>query len=282
MVNVEYIAQNVAEYIFVRLSKHVDLDLAYQRRIMEKAVTRACDLCRVCKGVTLKGGRCSRQVAGDADYCFQHRGATMASNNPRHRSSAEKESSGSEEKSSEAETEEDSDEESSGSDEEETEVDDSASEEESEGESSGESSDEEVPPPKKAKKAKKYRTTVEDCPEEAEEEPSPAHPPERREAIPLVQEFEDEKDRFACAFLGAVVETVDNLKGGGAALDGDDIAHLLRLKYNTKCVIKDIQEAGVINHRAVDKITASLREERYGMIDLEELMELTEYNLGTD
>ncbi|RCH78065.1 hypothetical protein CU097_001516, partial [Rhizopus azygosporus] len=164
MVNVEYIAQNVAEYIFVRLSKHVDLDLAYQRRIMEKAVTRACDLCRVCKGVTLKGGRCSRQVAGDADYCFQHRGATMASHNPRHRSSAEKESSGSdeessedessaseeessgsEEESSEAETEEDSDEESSGSseeepsgsDEESTEDDASASEEESEGESSG-------------------------------------------------------------------------------------------------------------------------------------------------
>ncbi|KAL4205578.1 hypothetical protein AB4K20DRAFT_1953581 [Rhizopus microsporus] len=105
---------------------------------------------------------------------------------------------------------------------------------------------------------------------------------ERREAIPLVQEFEDEKDRFACAFLGAVVETVDNLKGGGACLYGDDITHLLRLKYNARCVIKDIQEAGVINHQAVDKITASLREERYGMIDLAELMELTEYNLGTD
>ncbi|KAL4205556.1 hypothetical protein AB4K20DRAFT_1953867 [Rhizopus microsporus] len=288
MVHVEYVAQHVAKYILAKISKHVDIDADYQRRITEKAVTSACDLYRVCKGVTLKGSRCSRHVAGDADYCFQHRGARMASNNPRHKSSAEKESSGSdeespedegsasegessgsEEESSEEETEEDSDEESSGSseeepsgsDEESTEDDASASEEESEGESSGESSDEEVPPPKnskKAKKTKKYRTPVEDCPEGAEEEPSPAHLPERREAIPLVQEFEDEKDRFACAFLGAVVETVDNLKGGGACLYGDDITHLLRLKYNARCVIKDIQEAGVINHQAVDKITASL------------------------
>ncbi|KAL4206048.1 hypothetical protein AB4K20DRAFT_1871829, partial [Rhizopus microsporus] len=159
----EYVAQHVAKYILAKISKHVDIDADYQRRITEKAVTSACDLYRVCKGVTLKGSRCSRHVAGDADYCFQHRGARMASNNPRHKSSAEKESSGSdeespedegsaseeessgsEEESSEEETEEDSDEESSGSseeepsgsDEESTEDDASASEEESEGESS--------------------------------------------------------------------------------------------------------------------------------------------------
>ncbi|CAO3678090.1 unnamed protein product [Rhizopus microsporus] len=229
------IDKHVASFAAHCMLPNTLLNADYQRRITEKAVTSACDLYRVCKGVTLKGSRCSRHVAGDADYCFQHRGARMASNNPRHKSSAEKESSGSdeespedegsasegessgsEEESSEEETEEDSDEESSGSseeepsgsDEESTEDDASASEEESEGESSGESSDEEVPPPKnskKAKKTKKYRTPVEDCPEGAEEEPSPAHLPERREAIPLVQEFEDEKDRFACAFLGATM-----------------------------------------------------------------------------
>ncbi|KAL4208892.1 hypothetical protein AB4K20DRAFT_2019519, partial [Rhizopus microsporus] len=180
----EYVAQHVAKYILAKISKHVDIDADYQRRITEKAVTSACDLYRVCKGVTLKGSRCSRHVAGDADYCFQHRGmeeessASDDENSEDEGSASEEESSGSEEESSEAETEEDSDEESSGSseeepsgsDEESTEDDASASEEESEGESSGESSDEEVPPPKKskkstkAKKTKKYRTPVEDCP----------------------------------------------------------------------------------------------------------------------
>jgi hypothetical protein len=313
MVNVEYVAQHVAKYIFARLNKHLNIDANYQRRVMEKAVASACDLYRVCKGVTRKGGRCSRHVAGDADYCFQHRGAMMASDNPHHRSAAEKESngsdeessedessaseeesSGSEEESSEEDTEEGSDEESSGSseeepsgsDEEDTEDDASASEEESEEESSGESSDEKVPPPKKTKKSKKskktknLKTTVEDCPEGSEEEKEVIqdHPPVKREAIPLVQEFEDEKDRFACAFFRAVVDTVENLTG----LSGDDITHCLRLKYKAKGAIKNIQSTGVINHRAVDEITAILRQEEYGMIDLEELMELTEYNLGTD
>ena len=314
MVNVEYIAQNVAEYIFVRLSKHVDLDLAYQRRIMEKAVTRACDLCRVCKGVTLKGGRCSRQVAGDADYCFQHRGATMASHNPRHRSSAEKESSGSdeessedessaseeessedessasegessgsEEESSEAETEEDSDEESSGSseeepsgsDEESTEDDASASEEESEGESSGESSDEEVPPPKKskkstkAKKTKKSKTTV---------ETSPAHSPQQG-GTPLVQEFQDEKDRLACAFLEAVRDVSREINRNPDIPEGDKFFYRW-LTVDAISAIKHIHNTGEIMHDTVDRISNSLSNGKYELIDLDRLAQQISCNLG--
>ncbi|KAL4205579.1 hypothetical protein AB4K20DRAFT_1813025 [Rhizopus microsporus] len=296
MVNVEYIAQNVAEYIFVRLSKHVDLDLAYQRRIMEKAVTRACDLCRVCKGVTLKGGRCSRQVAGDADYCFQHRGATMASHNPQDESSAseeessedessasEGESSGSEEESSEAETEEDSDEESSGSseeepsgsDEESTEDDASASEEESEGESSGESSDEEVPPPKKskkstkAKKTKKSKTTV---------ETSPAHSPQQG-GTPLVQEFQDEKDRLACAFLEAVRDVSREINRNPDIPEGDKFFYRW-LTVDAISAIKHIHNTGEIMHDTVDRISNSLSNGKYELIDLDRLAQQISCNLG--
>ena len=289
MVNVEYIAQNVAEYIFVRLSKHVDLDLAYQRRIMEKAVTSACDLYRVCKGVTLKGSRCSRHVAGDADYCFQHRGmeeessASDDENSEDESSASEEESSGSEEESSEAETEEDSDEESSGSseeepsgsDEESTEDDASASEEESEGESSGESSDEEVPPPKKskkstkAKKTKKYRTPVEDC---------PAHSPQQG-GTPLVQEFQDEKDRLACAFLEAVRDVSREINRNPDIPEGDKFFYRW-LTVDAISAIKHIHNTGEIMHDTVDRISNSLSNGKYELIDLDRLAQQISCNLG--
>lgn len=302
MVHVEYVAQHVAKYILAKISKHVDIDADYQRRITEKAVTSACDLYRVCKGVTLKGSRCSRHVAGDADYCFQHRGATMASHNPRHRSSAEKESSGSdeespedegsasegessgsEEESSEEETEEDSDEESSGSseeepsgsDEESTEDDASASEEESEGESSGESSDEEVPPPKKskkstkAKKTKKSKTTV---------ETSPAHSPQQG-GTPLVQEFQDEKDRLACAFLEAVRDVSREINRNPDIPEGDKFFYRW-LTVDAISAIKHIHNTGEIMHDTVDRISNSLSNGKYELIDLDRLAQQISCNLG--
>jgi hypothetical protein len=318
MVNVEYIAQHVAEYIFVKLSKHVDMDVGYQRRIMEKAVTSACDLYRVCKGVTRKGGRCSRHVAGDAEYCFQHRGATMASDNPRHRSSAEKESSeeessGSEEESSEDESsasdedssEEDTEDESSAS-EEDTEDDASASgeedsegessgeasdeegssgassdEEESEEESSGESSDEEVPPPKKTKKTKKYRAIV-------EEEPSPALPLQQK-GTPLVREFVEDKDRLACAFLEAirdvsreVAREVEREASSNPDIPKDEDAIYRWLTVEAITVIKQINNTGEIMHDTVDRIGADLSKGRYERIDLDRLAEQISHNLDMD
>ncbi|RCH81065.1 hypothetical protein CU097_004751 [Rhizopus azygosporus] len=244
MVNVEYVAQHVAKYILAKISKHVDIDADYQRRITEKAVTSACDLYRVCKGVTLKGSRCSRHVAGDADYCFQHRGM---------------------------------EEESSGSSEEETEDDASASEEESEGESSGESSDEEVPPPKKsknstkAKKTKKSKTTV---------ETSPAHSPQQG-GTPLVQEFQDEKDRLACAFLEAVRDVSREINRNPDIPEGDKFFYTW-LTVDAISAIKHIHNTGEIMHDTVDRISNSLSNGKYELIDLDRLAQQISRNLGMD
>lgn len=295
MVNVEYVAQHVAKYIFARLGKHLNIDANYQRRITEKAVTSACDLYRVCKGVTLKGSRCSRHVAGDAEYCFQHRGATMANDNPRHRSAAEEETSGSSEESSEEESsgsdEESSDDEgtasegeSSGSEEEsmeedtEEESEEDSSEEDTEDESCGESSDEEVPPPKKAKKTKKtsgYRTTVEASPDL----------PLQQKGTPLVREFVRDKDRLACAFLEAVRDVSRETSGEVSRnpdlpKDEDVIYRWLTVKAIT--AITQINNTGQIMYDVVDTISRDLGNGIYVHMDLDRLAQQISHNLGMD
>jgi hypothetical protein len=90
MVNINALTVSVAEYILHKMSKYVDMDEEFKKKLTGKAIARARRLENICKGYTAAGTPCSRNAKHSSDYCWQHQGPRMATDYHRHRSLEEK------------------------------------------------------------------------------------------------------------------------------------------------------------------------------------------------
>jgi hypothetical protein len=90
MVNINALTVSVAEYILHKMSKYVDMDEEFKKKLTGKAIARARRLENICKGYTAAGTPCSRNAKRFSDYCWQHQGTRMATDHHRHRSLEEK------------------------------------------------------------------------------------------------------------------------------------------------------------------------------------------------
>lgn len=94
-----------------------------------------------------------------------------------------------------------------------------------------------------------------------------------------MQEFQDEKDRLACAFLEAVRDVSREINRNPDIPEGDKFFYRW-LTVDAISAIKHIHNTGEIMHDTVDRISNSLSNGKYELIDLDRLAQQISCNLG--